>query len=66
MPLSAFSLQNKTAFITGGVTGIGFGISKAMIAAGATVIITGRREEIKRCKKPAWQKLPLFCFRCKG
>jgi NAD(P)-dependent dehydrogenase (short-subunit alcohol dehydrogenase family) len=51
MPLSAFSLQNKTALITGGGTGIGFGISKAMIAAGATVIITGRREEILKDAK---------------
>ena len=44
MSLNAFSLENKTALITGGGTGIGFGIAKAMLEAGAKVLITGRRE----------------------
>jgi gluconate 5-dehydrogenase len=39
-----FSLKGKTALITGGGTGLGFGIAKAMTEAGADVIITGRRE----------------------
>ncbi len=39
-----FSLKGKTALITGGGSGIGFDIAKCMIAAGAQVVITGRRE----------------------
>jgi len=46
MSLSVFSLENKLAVITGGGTGIGFGIAKAFIEAGAQVVITGRREEV--------------------
>lgn len=38
-------LQNKTAVITGGTTGIGFATAKQFIAEGARVIITGRNEE---------------------
>ncbi len=40
----AFSLKNETALITGGGTGIGFAMAKAMHAAGAKVVLTGRRE----------------------
>lgn len=36
-------LQNKTAIITGGGTGIGQAIAKAFAQAGANVVITGRR-----------------------
>ncbi|MES2795481.1 MAG: SDR family NAD(P)-dependent oxidoreductase, partial [Bacteroidota bacterium] len=39
-----FSLEGKIALITGGGSGIGFEIAQCMIAVGATVIITGRRE----------------------
>jgi NAD(P)-dependent dehydrogenase (short-subunit alcohol dehydrogenase family) len=39
-----FSLKNETALITGGGTGIGFAMAKAMHAAGAKVILVGRRE----------------------
>ena len=43
-----FSLEGKRAVVTGGGTGLGFGIGKAFIEAGAKVIITGRREAVLR------------------
>lgn len=39
-----FSLHGETALITGGGSGLGFGIAKAMVAAGAKVVLVGRRE----------------------
>lgn len=42
----AFSLQGKLAIVTGGGTGLGFAMSSCFIAAGARVIITGRREDV--------------------
>jgi NAD(P)-dependent dehydrogenase (short-subunit alcohol dehydrogenase family) len=41
-----FSLQGRVALITGGGTGIGFDIAKCFLASGATVVITGRREDV--------------------
>lgn len=38
-------LNNKTAVITGGTTGIGFATAKQFIQEGARVIITGRNEQ---------------------
>ncbi len=46
MALDAFSLEGKLALITGGGTGIGLGIAKAFVSAGARVVITGRRKEV--------------------
>jgi NAD(P)-dependent dehydrogenase (short-subunit alcohol dehydrogenase family) len=42
--LPAFSLEGETALITGGGSGLGFGIATCMAAAGATVVLVGRRE----------------------
>lgn len=42
---TAFSLKNKIALITGGGSGIGFEIAQCMIRSGATIVITGRRED---------------------
>jgi NAD(P)-dependent dehydrogenase (short-subunit alcohol dehydrogenase family) len=47
------SLSGKTALVTGGGTGIGFGIAQALAAAGCRVIIAGRRESVleKACEE---------------
>jgi NAD(P)-dependent dehydrogenase (short-subunit alcohol dehydrogenase family) len=37
-------LENKTALITGGTTGIGLATARRFVAEGATVIVTGRRK----------------------
>jgi len=42
--LEAFSLRGETALITGGGTGIGLAMARAMHAAGARVVLVGRRE----------------------
>lgn len=43
-----FSLDGKTAIVTGGSRGIGYGIARALIEAGARVIITARNEDALR------------------
>ena len=45
MTLKSFDLAGETALITGGGTGLGFGMAKCFVAAGARVIIVGRRKE---------------------
>lgn len=40
-----FRLDGQLALVTGGGSGLGLAISRALIQAGAAVIITGRREE---------------------
>ncbi|MET4106301.1 glucose 1-dehydrogenase [Hymenobacter sp. UYP22] len=47
-PASAnpFSLAGKLALVTGGGTGIGLEIARCLSVAGATVVITGRREAV--------------------
>jgi len=39
-----FRLDNQIALITGGGTGIGLGIARCLAAAGAKVVLVGRRE----------------------
>lgn len=43
--MNPFSLENETALITGGGTGIGLGIARCMVQSGARVVLVGRREE---------------------
>lgn len=45
MPSDPFRLDGQLALVTGGGSGLGLAISRALIDAGATVVITGRREE---------------------
>src|SRR5579862_1522723 len=39
-----FGLQGETALITGGGTGLGLGMARAFVLAGARVVLVGRRE----------------------
>lgn len=42
--LEKFSLAGETALITGGATGLGLGIARCLVAAGAQVVLVGRRQ----------------------
>jgi NAD(P)-dependent dehydrogenase (short-subunit alcohol dehydrogenase family) len=41
---SAFDLNGQTALITGGGTGLGLGMARCLVAAGAKVVLVGRRQ----------------------
>jgi gluconate 5-dehydrogenase len=44
-----FRLDGQTALITGGGTGLGFGMAKCFVTSGAKVVLVGRRaEELKK------------------
>lgn len=56
---SAFSptaCQGRTALITGGGSGIGFGIARSLGQHGASVVIMGRREQVLVAAKQALHK----------
>jgi len=40
-----FRLDGEIAIITGGATGLGFGMAKSFVASGAQVVLAGRRED---------------------
>src|SRR6476619_4728888 len=42
----SFSLAGETALITGGGTGLGLGIARCFVSAGARVLLVGRRAEV--------------------
>src|SRR5258708_2991728 len=56
--------QGKTAFITGGVSGIGFGIARALSAAGIKLILSYRnadyRAEAERWFEGSGRPVPRF------
>ena len=48
---SIFDLTGQTALITGGGTGLGFGMAKCFVAAGAKAVLVGRRaEELEKAR----------------
>ena len=52
-------LSGKTAVITGGGTGIGWGIAQCLAAEGCRVAIAGRREEPLREAATQWKGAPI-------
>jgi NAD(P)-dependent dehydrogenase (short-subunit alcohol dehydrogenase family) len=55
-------LDGKTALVTGGGTGIGLGIARALAAAGCRVAISGRRAETLQTAAAAWTGKPAILF----
>lgn len=43
-----FDLTGKTALVTGGGTGLGYHMTRALVRSGATVLIAARREQVLR------------------
>jgi len=41
-PSSLFSLQGKTALVTGSTKGLGFAFAEVLLGAGASVVVNGR------------------------
>lgn len=55
-------LQGKTALVTGGATGIGYGIAKAFAAEGCRVAISGRREDALKTAAAEWSGQPAMIY----
>ncbi len=51
-------LSGKSALVTGGATGIGWGIAQALAAAGCRVAISGRRADALRASAESWTRSP--------
>ena len=58
-------LQGKTAVVTGGGTGIGWGVARALASEGCRVAISGRREEVLKEATSQWKnEPPVFSHVC--
>jgi NAD(P)-dependent dehydrogenase (short-subunit alcohol dehydrogenase family) len=55
-------LEGKTALVTGGGTGIGWGIARALAAEGCRVAIAGRREAVLRQAVESWRQKPALQY----
>ena len=58
---TAFDVTGQTALITGGGTGLGFGMARCLAAAGAKVVLIGRRKDelAKACAEIGANAFPL-------
>ncbi len=59
---SIFSLEGKTALVTGGATGIGYMITHALVSAGAKVYIASRKFEACQNAAEGLADLPGSCI----
>lgn len=59
---SLFSLAGKTALVTGGATGIGFMLTKALVSAGAKVYIASRKLDACQQAAASLADLPGSCI----
>ena len=57
MGYPALDLNNKTAVVIGGTSGIGLALAKALALAGANVVATGRRAELVKSAAEEIEKL---------
>ena len=56
------ALRQKTALITGGTKGIGYGIAEALLKEGVSVAITGRDEAVGKQAADALSKFGKVIF----
>jgi len=59
---SLYSLEGKTALVTGGATGVGLMITRALVAAGARVTIASRKLEACQATADELSELPGECI----
>src|SRR5207244_4410805 len=60
--MSAISLKDKTALVTGGGSGIGLGCAQALAREGCRVAISGRRLDVLQTAAASWTSQPPMLF----